>query len=262
MAQWYGIDLGSMNELLPRDTSGQMRQFFRIVASINQLFFFAATSLIFSIYFYQKRWANFLRLDALPQPNYLIVSLLLLVCSFPIIQLSMWFNQQIPLPDWAITAEENAAAVVGQLLTVDSATEWLSNMLVIAVITAISEELFFRGIIQQKLLAFFKKPHLAIWVGAMIFSAFHGQFEGFIPRMLLGALLGYVYYWSSNLWIPIILHFFNNGLMVTGAYVAPEALPESVDIDISIGMVAWAAAAGFGIWGIIRYRPDETMRQE
>jgi len=94
------------------------------------------------------------------------------------------------------------------------------GLLVIAAIPAVSEELFFRGIVQTKLVAYFKNPHWAIWLGAVFFSAFHFQFEGFFPRIVLGAVLGYLYYWSINLWIPIILHFFNNAMLVSAPFFA------------------------------------------
>jgi membrane protease YdiL (CAAX protease family) len=65
----------------------------------------------------------------------------------------------------------------------------------------------------------FKNPHLAIWTTSIIFSAIHLQFFGFVPRILIGAFLGYLYYWSGNLWIPVIAHFINNGLQVIGLYL-------------------------------------------
>ena len=70
----------------------------------------------------------------------------------------------------------------------------------------------FRGIVQRKFYIAFKNPHLAIWLSAFIFSAIHLQFYGFFPRMLLGAMFGYFYFWTGNLWVPILGHIFNNGL--------------------------------------------------
>jgi len=90
----------------------------------------------------------------------------------------------------------------------------LFNLLTIAVLPAIGEELLFRGIIQTNLEKGFKKPHLAIWLTALIFSFIHFQFQGFIPRVLLGALLGYLFLWSRNLWVPIIAHLIYNASQI------------------------------------------------
>ena len=61
--------------------------------------------------------------------------------------------------------------------------------------------------------------HLSIWASAIIFSAIHFQFYGFIPRLLLGALFGYLYYWSGNLLIPMFAHFVNNAFGVIMIYL-------------------------------------------
>jgi membrane protease YdiL (CAAX protease family) len=105
----------------------------------------------------------------------------------------------------------------------------LLAVVVIAVLPAIGEELVFRGIIQRELFRGTNNIHVAIWISAAIFSAIHIQFYGFVPRMLLGALFGYLYYWSGNLWMPIIAHFINNGFTVVAMYLYQQG---SVKMDI------------------------------
>ena len=73
----------------------------------------------------------------------------------------------------------------------------------------------FRGTLQQLL----GNKHMAIWITAVIFSAIHMQFYGFIPRMLMGAMFGYVFVWTGCLWIPVVMHFTNNGLAVLAYYI-------------------------------------------
>jgi uncharacterized protein len=91
-------------------------------------------------------------------------------------------------------------------------------MIVIGVLPAIGEEIVFRGIIQNQLFRATHNKHVAIWIAAILFSAIHFQFFGFVPRMLLGALFGYLYYWSGNLWMSVIAHFANNGFSVLAMY--------------------------------------------
>ena len=92
------------------------------------------------------------------------------------------------------------------------------NILIIAVIPALGEELLFRGVIQQLFLKWNGKVHLSIWLTAFIFSAVHMQFLGFFPRLILGAVLGYMLVWSGSLWLPIIAHFTNNAFAVVVTY--------------------------------------------
>ena len=89
---------------------------------------------------------------------------------------------------------------------------------------AIGEEFFFRGVLQRLFSEWFRNAHVAIIVTAFIFSAIHFQFYGFIPRFLLGLFLGYMFYWSGTLWLPIIIHFINNGLAVLVAFLAARGL--------------------------------------
>ena len=124
--------------------------------------------------------------------------------------------------------EGEVSGMVQGLLVMESPGELLFNLLVVAVAPAIGEELVFRGVVQQQFYRIARTRGLAIWITAFLFSAVHLQFEGFLPRFLLGALLGYLFLWSKNLWIPILAHFFFNGLQVVGQYFAGETL-EAMD---------------------------------
>ena len=121
--------------------------------------------------------------------------------------------------NWAIQEEERLAKLTEAITDFKSVGEMLIGILVIALLPAIGEELVFRGMIQRELWRGTRNIHLAIWVSATIFSAIHMQFYGFIPRLLLGALFGYLYYWSGNLLIPMFSHFFNNAFAVVLVYL-------------------------------------------
>lgn len=123
------------------------------------------------------------------------------------------------LGDWMRLQEDKNAEMTAILTNFGSFGGFLVGLLVIAVIAAVGEEFVFRGLIQNELFRSSGNIHAAIWMSAILFSAFHLQFFGFLPRVLLGALFGYLYYWSGNLWIPIIGHFFNNGFLLTMFYL-------------------------------------------
>lgn len=116
--------------------------------------------------------------------------------------------------------EDQAALIVKAFVSDLSFGEFLMVFIVIAIIPAWGEEFVFRGLIQTELVRAFRNPHVGIWFAAAFFSAFHLQFFGFFPRLFMGAVLGYLYYWSRNLWVPVIFHFLNNGLQVTAIYMA------------------------------------------
>ena len=105
------------------------------------------------------------------------------------------------------------------MLKVDTIGGLLLNLLVIALIPAVGEELTFRGVLQQGLVRRMKSPHLAIILSAAIFSFIHFQFYGFLPRMFLGLLLGYMFYITGSLWTSILMHFVNNGSVVVLYYL-------------------------------------------
>lgn len=92
------------------------------------------------------------------------------------------------------------------------------NLVIIAILPGIGEELIFRGIIQKQIGLMLRNPIVAIWISAIIFSAIHLQFEGFLPRMVLGIVLGYLYHWTGNLWVPMLAHAFNNGIQIVLIY--------------------------------------------
>ena len=110
--------------------------------------------------------------------------------------------------------EEAASVLTERFLQADNLGGLLINIGLMALLPALSEELSFRGTLQQVL----GRNHVAVWLTAIIFSAIHMQFFGFIPRMLMGAMFGYIFLWSGSLWIPILMHFTNNSLAVIAYY--------------------------------------------
>ena len=143
----------------------------------------------------------------------------------PLIEILYNWNQQLSLPafaqnieSWMRASEDSAEILTKKLLEMPTTAELISNILVVALIPAIGEELMFRGIIQQ---IFQKKYsyHVAIWISAILFSAMHMQFYGFLPRLALGALFGYLLVFSGSILVPITAHFINNGAQVIITYM-------------------------------------------
>ena len=121
--------------------------------------------------------------------------------------------------DWARDKEDLGERFTKFITTFGSVGDFLIGFFIIAVLPALGEEFTFRGWLQPALQKISGNPHIAIWVSAFLFSALHMQFFGFVPRMLLGAVFGYLMYWSGNLWIPIVAHLVNNGFAVVMIYM-------------------------------------------
>jgi membrane protease YdiL (CAAX protease family) len=166
-----------------------------------------------------------------------------LVVSFiPFNDLVIQWNSAISLPEslagaerWMKEMEEKAKVLTEVITNFSSTPRLLAGFLVIAVMPAIGEELMFRGLLQGKLQSLTRNTHVSVWVAAILFSAIHLQFYGFIPRMLLGAMFGYLYAWSGNLWLPILAHFVNNGFTILMVYLYQQKL-SGYDVEKATGV--------------------------
>lgn len=170
-------------------------------------------------------WTNekiaYLGIKKIPKMGTLVLAAAGMLLAGPLIDWLTGLNQQIHFPEflqgierWMIQMEEAGAEATTALTGGSSYTDLFVNLFVVAFTAAVSEELFFRGVVQKVSLECFKNKHVAIWLSAILFSAGHLQFFGFLPRMFMGAYLGYLFYWSGSLWPGILAHFFNNGLIV------------------------------------------------
>jgi len=177
--------------------------------------------------------------------------------SFPVIgQLNLW-NQAIELPAFLSGLEEilkpleaQAKEMTRALLKMDNLFDLLVNLIMVGFLAGLGEELLFRGTIQKFLTEWTKNPHFAIIFTGFVFSAIHLQFYGFFPRWALGILFGYIFYWSGNIWIPIIAHALFNGSQVLVYYLAGENSSFMSDLE-SIESVTSDQKMAIGIAALV-----------
>lgn len=174
---------------------------------------------------------RFLNLNISPSWMSAIGFIVIYLAATPAINWLTEVNESIVLPEsmssieqWMKNSEAAAKAITDRLIDVDSIPQLLLAILYIGVLTGIGEELFFRGALQNILMKCIRNKHLAVWIAAVIFSAFHLQFYGFIPRTILGAILGYSLLWSGSLWVPIIIHAINNSSVVVFYYLTKHGI--------------------------------------
>lgn len=146
-----------------------------------------------------------------------------LITALPLVEASYLINTAlIPEGSWLESTfkplEEMAEMMTERLLVMDTPAELVVNLLFIALLPAIAEEFAFRGVLQALLAKASGNIHVGIWLSALVFSAIHAQFYGFLPRVVLGALLGYLLIHSGSIWAAVLAHFSNNALLVIGSY--------------------------------------------
>lgn len=154
--------------------------------------------------------------------------------SLPFINWTLEINNAMHLPGflsgvegWMRDSEDKAAKLTEAFLSTGSLKGLIINLIMIAGLAAIGEELIFRGILMRLFHEWTKSGHLAVILSSLIFSAFHLQFYGFFGRFILGLILGYLFLWSGSLWVPIFLHFLNNAMAVILSYLQQKGLVDT-----------------------------------
>lgn len=248
-ASSHGVSMDEMTTLLSNPT-GDLSNALRWMNSLVQVLTFLAPALIIAFLFGREKLNGFL----LQHPGVFLFSgvVYLFVSEGWVAILSQFNTMLIPSGSYiesiAKPMEDNAAKLMDVILTTYSIPETLIALMTVAVVPAICEEFFFRGALQPLLAKRFKNVHIAVWGTAALFSLYHFQFYGFLPRLLLGALLGYLVVWSGSLWTSMFAHLANNLLaaLVYMNYKSAEVSEETGDEWITY-------ALSFLLFGLMTY---------
>lgn len=182
---------------------------------------------------------------AAPNRQAVLLSITFFMVAFPLVNFLADWNEswQIPgfLGEWLVSKESQAGTLTSMLLDMPNGCLLAINLFMIGLLPAVGEELIFRGIFQRGLMAKFNNAHLAVWVAAFVFSAIHFQILGFVPRLLMGVAMGYLFFWSGNLWYPIIAHLTNNAMAVLLAFGSQHGSIDPTMNDAGIGNPSLAA---------------------
>lgn len=267
LGQAWGLDYLETVQGLSQNASAIEKNFIKTALCISHSCTFIVPSFIFLWMVYQKDWSLPMRLQQTPSLIASIVAALLLLAALPLVQFVYSINKQLPIPQWAIDQENLINTTIQHLLHVNAPSELFFNLFTIALLPAIGEELLFRGIVQQNLEKRTNNSHIAIWSTALIFSFIHFQFQGFFPRVFLGAGLGYLFVWSRNLWIPIIAHLAYNGGQILLQYGHQRGFL-GIDLNAVEAVPLWlvglslAGCLGLGwyLFSVVWRRPDEDFQ--
>jgi hypothetical protein len=199
-------------------------QFQKFALALTSVGMFIFPALVFA-YLENRNVSSYLKLNKPSNIFSIALAIMMMITATPFIEWSVMVNEGMKLPsflqgleNWMRLKENELAELTKNILVMKSITALLINLLIIAVIPALGEEFTFRGCIQKLFTLWAKNYHVGIWIAAIIFSTIHFQFYGFLPRMLLGALFGYIFVWTGSIWAPVVAHFYNNASAVIAAY--------------------------------------------
>ena len=242
----------SADQLVPDVLEFGDRMRLRGTLAVSHILTFLAPAMVVALFLFRRSKSAFLGFRKFPISDTLPLALIYMMVAMPVVALSYQLNQQIWLPEWALHLETQSADTLKQFLVMESPLELFVNLFVAAVLPGIGEELIFRGIIQQQLTKKWGRPVLAVCVTAIFFSTIHLQFQGFMPRLFLGLILGALFYWSKNLWYPILAHVFFNGFQITSAYFLKEQLTQA-EFSTLPNPTVWAVSISLLAFGLLSF---------
>lgn len=250
------------------DQSTSNTKLLLIVQGFSSLGMFALPPIALGLY-EKETWKYLVRTGQVDFRLFFLTLLITLGFS-PISELLGQWNQQLKLPaqfqaieEWMQQMEQQMEELTLMLLSDVSIGGFLLNLLIIALVAAVGEELLFRGALQTIFQRWIRNPHVAIFVVAFIFSAIHMQFYGFFPRLALGLLFGYLFYWSNNLWIPIFAHFVNNGAVVINTFIYQRQGNElnALELNVTIPTFTYYISAIVVIYALLAFRNHTKQLQ-
>ena len=215
------------------ETHGDRLNPYRFMQIISTLLIFGASALIMSYLLTGSPWGYF-RFSKRANIRSIAYVPVIMILIFPVIALVHEYISVFPVPERLAQLEENLETFTLGLLADPSWGIFLINFLMIAILPSVCEELLFRGVLLRQFNRISGNFHVAILLSGLLFGMIHGQIFKFLPITILGILLGYMYWWTKNLWFPIAAHFFNNGIQVVLYFMlargAVEMDPDSVEM--------------------------------
>jgi len=213
----YGVDFISNQDIITDYSDPNMVNVNRILLLFQHFGMFIIPAVAFGM-LVSTRWS--LRLGfRKANLGIMMAAIIMVLFALPLINVLAWLNEQMVFPEFLGGLEqlfagmEDSAARLTKALTEQTSPFILAaNILSIALIPALGEEMVFRGALIPILRKWTNSVHWGVWISAILFSAMHLQFYGFLPRMLLGAVLGYLFVWSGSIWVPVLAHFANNAI--------------------------------------------------
>ena len=222
---YLDTDIAGLAAMLSNPTGEKILGFAKFYQFINQLGIFILP-VIFYTFLVSNSGYEYLRINKKPLAISVLIAIIIVFSILPFLNYISQINMEMSFPsslawleNWMMEKEMQAKIFTEAFMATNSISGLMLNIFILAIMPAIGEEFLFRGVILRLFKETFRNIHLAIFLSAVVFSVFHMQFFGFLPRLLLGMVLGYLFVYTRNLWVPIIFHFVNNAASVIVYYL-------------------------------------------
>jgi hypothetical protein len=230
----FQINISNLTNVLSNYNDPENLSFLKYLQTIQAIGLFIIPSFIIA-YLFNTDSIKYLKFSSISiRP--ITLTIIILLGSIPVINVLNVINEAMQLPEWLSGIETwmkekemSAQGLTEAFLRMDSLNDLMFNIVMIGVLPALGEELIFRGVFQRLFAEWTKNIHWGILIAAILFSAMHMQFYGFLPRLMLGILLGYLFYWSGSIWVPILGHFVNNAAAVIVYYFYADEMSKEVE---------------------------------
>jgi membrane protease YdiL (CAAX protease family) len=218
----------------------------KTLQALSSILIFLFPVLLFAIITFNGNYGYFLGFKKAEKGNMYVLSIICIILALPIVFWLGQLNSRIQLPAGLTDLEKDASEQMEAFLKVNNTIDIIKNLAIIALLPAICEELYFRAGLQRILIHITKHPLLGIVLTGILFSALHLQFEGFLPRVLLGTILGFFYWYSGSIWTSIVAHFVHNAVQVLVVSYMPKFVDKNPDTPVLAAM-----ASAIAVWAIL-----------
>ncbi len=232
----------------------------KLLQGLSSLVIFLLPAWLYARISFEDRPLYHLGLRRVAHLNQYIIAVLVIFAAFPLVFWLGELNQSFNLPEWMKGMEKNAAKQLEAFLKADGIGDIILNVFLIALLPAVCEEICFRGALQGIIHQMVRSPWLAIIITGFLFAALHFQFQGLLPRMFLGILLGALYWYSGSLWPSILAHFVNNATQVIAVSNAPEYIEKNPSVPAYAGIISAVVVAGL-LYLYRRMSPQQNLNE-
>ncbi len=268
----FGLSMTELTVVLNDMNSPLALPILRMIQTFSAIGTFILPPFVIA-YLFSERPIHYLGLDSKPKAITAIYVLVAMIVITPLINYLGEMNAHLHLPgflksveDWMRESEDKAAMLTKKFLEMSTTKDLVFNLFMIGLLPAVGEELVFRGVVQKIFSRWSKNVHVGIWTAAFLFSAMHMQFYGFVPRLMLGGLLGYLYVWSGSLWLPILAHFVNNAGAVLMTYLFQNGDlgvdPDKIGVESDFGSVAISLVFGILLLWLVYKKESNRVLEE
>jgi uncharacterized protein len=242
IAHFIGININTKADLFSVTENPEYTGYIKFLVGFNHLIVFVLVPLVYLKIFYSGRIVSFLGKRKF-NPGLFFWGAAMLYCAYPLMGYLAFLSEKVAWPQWMTEMEKSSIEALSGLLLMNQPIDLMINILIVAILPGIGEELLFRGILQSETEKKLRNAFAAIMITSILFSAFHFQVTGFLPKMIIGAICGYIYYVSRDIRMPILLHFINNGMATAALYLSGTDLTQGIaenekEISLLTGLIS------------------------